>query len=408
MKLKNYIIAFISLLVVGVVIIYYIRARHRIGPDKPSSGAESIDNPVYVTAVIADRDTLIQHIKTSGYAKSVKKINLSAQVSGYIKALYVKDGDYVQRNEILVVIDSVSYLLQFQKRRSAFLKSLGEFIQELKLKNSPDLARWENYFRTALSNTPIPELPYILSQPLTPQPTDANEVSAANKLAPKANNYPTPEYLTLARYNIPSLYYDLKSAEENLEECRIKAPFSGYISSLKVVEGAFVHPNQEILTLTNLDTMKVEIEILEDDINYIHIGNEFEILAENDSKIKGNIQGIDPTIDKEKRIGKAYAFIPNPRHRLKDGQFLSIRLVKRRIPDISIVPLQAVLNRNDRDLVFRVENGLAKWCYVKTGERNDKFIEIKSGISEGDTIIVSGHYSLAHNSKVKVTLSAPP
>ena len=62
----------------------------------------------------------------------------------------------------------------------------------------------------------------------------------------------------------------------------------------------------------------------------------------------------------------------------------------------------AVLVRDDRKLLFVREGGLAKWRYVKTGLENDDFIEITEGVSEGEELIVAGHFNLAHDAKIVV------
>ena len=67
-----------------------------------------------------------------------------------------------------------------------------------------------------------------------------------------------------------------------------------------------------------------------------------------------------------------------------------------------IVPKAALLIRDKRSLVFVFKNNLAKWHYVKTGETNDQYVEIKEGIEPGDSVIVEGNYNLAHDATVKI------
>jgi len=71
------------------------------------------------------------------------------------------------------------------------------------------------------------------------------------------------------------------------------------------------------------------------------------------------------------------------------------------------VPRKALLTRQDRYLVFTIKDiqgrsGTANWVYVEMGSQNDEEFEIKSGIQEGDLVVVEGHLTLAHQSKVKI------
>ncbi len=76
--------------------------------------------------------------------------------------------------------------------------------------------------------------------------------------------------------------------------------------------------------------------------------------------------------------------------------------------DRLLVPQEAILVRGGRKLVFVVENGLAKWSYVKIGLENEHFAEILAGerpeetVNEGDLVIIEGHFTLAHDASVTI------
>jgi len=93
----------------------------------------------------------------------------------------------------------------------------------------------------------------------------------------------------------------------------------------------------------------------------------------------------------------------NPAGKIKPGMFAQARLDAEIYTNRLLVPKEAILVRDQRKLVFTVEGGLAKWCYVETGFENDDYVEIKSGIAEGDSVIISGHYTLSHDAKIKIT-----
>jgi multidrug efflux pump subunit AcrA (membrane-fusion protein) len=73
-----------------------------------------------------------------------------------------------------------------------------------------------------------------------------------------------------------------------------------------------------------------------------------------------------------------------------------------------LVPQEAVLDRGGRKLAFVVQDGLAKWRYVQVGLENDQFAEILpseregEGVKEGETVIVDGHFTLAHDARVAI------
>jgi RND family efflux transporter MFP subunit len=217
-------------------------------------------------------------------------------------------------------------------------------------------------------------------------------------------HYPAPESakmtVVLSRLNIQTNYNMVKEYEYQLENCIVKAPFSGIISGVTVYPGAHLSAGRKVCDLTDLSKMQVKVEILEEDIKAIEPGTKIHLL--NDGNQTATIESVLPKIDENKHTGTAIAYVDNPGHIYKDGQHIQVKLEKNIYHDRLYVPRSALLNRNNRDLVFVVKEGIAKWCYVDLGFGNNEFLEITKGISAGDTVIVGGHYSLAHNVRVKV------
>jgi HlyD family secretion protein len=105
----------------------------------------------------------------------------------------------------------------------------------------------------------------------------------------------------------------------------------------------------------------------------------------------------------QRGTGRVTVAIPNPSGRLVAGLYATVRLETARLADRLVVPADAVLVRQGRDLVFVVEAGRAQWTYVEVGARSGDVVEITDGISPGDTIAVDGHFALAHDAPVEVT-----
>ena len=67
-----------------------------------------------------------------------------------------------------------------------------------------------------------------------------------------------------------------------------------------------------------------------------------------------------------------------------------------------MVPADAVLVRQGRDLVFRIADGRAEWVYVEVGARSGNYVEVTEGLQPGDRVAVAGHFALAHDAPVEV------
>jgi multidrug efflux pump subunit AcrA (membrane-fusion protein) len=82
--------------------------------------------------------------------------------------------------------------------------------------------------------------------------------------------------------------------------------------------------------------------------------------------------------------------------------FATVNIETASLKDRILIPKDALLVRDRRNLVFAVEDTLAKWKYVDIGEQNDDYIEVLRGISPGEEVIIEGHYTLAHDAKINV------
>ncbi|MDI6730263.1 MAG: efflux RND transporter periplasmic adaptor subunit, partial [Candidatus Altarchaeum sp.] len=144
--------------------------------------------------------------------------------------------------------------------------------------------------------------------------------------------------------------------------------------------------------------------ILETEIKLIKKGSNVEVTIPSypDKIFRGKIKNISPIIDTQTKTCKVIVEIDNREGTIKPGMYVYVKVETATFKERLIVPKEAILIRDQRKLIFTVLNGLAKWCYVETGVENEKFTEIINGITAGDTVLVNGHYSLAHDAKIRI------
>ncbi|MBD3273662.1 MAG: efflux RND transporter periplasmic adaptor subunit [Candidatus Marinimicrobia bacterium] len=400
------IIATTLIFLIAASLFYYFYQREPASPGNSAVSQNAGEPPpsssVPVTAVMAENDELTQYITTTGRMESRRSVDLTAQVAGYIRSLPVQNGDAVAEEAVLAAIADDPFRLALEQHRSTFFKALGEAIQELHANQTANVDLLQSYFQRAFQMPLLDALPGIASPGSEREPVIAGAAGSES-----ASPLTRAEYMILARHDIPGLYVNVKEAERQLQQCRVHAPFAGTISDVSVSEGAYVSQGTKLCVLTNLDRLQVAIDVLEADLPYIDRGTEFTIIDEGAAPLyQGVITGVSPSVDEATRTGTAYARIANGTPRFRHGQFVRIRLEKQTFTDRLIIPRDAVLVRNDRDLVFVVEDGLAKWRYIQQGVANDRFVEVVDGVAAGDTVIAGGHYSLAHDARVDVRMES--
>ena len=343
---------------------------------------KSLETPVEV--LLLKKQTLTQTISCNGIVKAQKQTDINAKVSGIVKELYYKDGDFVQKDAPILKIDDESYMLDYLKAKDQVQKTLAEY---------GIMILGEDQTGVGIGNRDsLVQSIEIRSEALLDQ--DAFDLLEGKyrkeMLASKAG-------LTSARL-------DLQKAEINLRNTEIKAPFDGYIAELELCLDGNAKAGEKLMKIVALDRLYIEVGVLETEIPFIHKGAlaKVEIPAFPGQSFKGTVSSISPILDPESGTCRTLIKVDNPKRLIKPGMYANVTIETQSFVDKLLISRDALLVRDERLVTFVYENGLAKWHYVQTGLENDDFLEIVEGLSEGDSLITSGHFNLAHDAKVVI------
>ncbi len=200
----------------------------------------------------------------------------------------------------------------------------------------------------------------------------------------------------------------LRKAKLDLERTKVRAPFAGRVASIRVVPGQLVGQGAELMTIVDLDPVKVQVRVLEGELTHLAPGGRAEIRfsAFPDEVFGGTIETINPLVEEETRTAKVTVLVPNPAGRILPGMYARVQLEAQRIPDRILVPRSAILERDRRTMLFVLEDGRAKWRYVTTGLENDELVEIVESpetelVSPGEVVLTAGHFTLTHDARVR-------
>ena len=205
----------------------------------------------------------------------------------------------------------------------------------------------------------------------------------------------------------------VEQARLQLTRARVGAPFSGRVANLLVSQGHRVRVGDELMTVVDIDPIKVEVQVLEAEVGLLAAGRVAQVTfaAFPGETFVGRIETINPVIETDSRTARVTVRLPNPDGRILPGMYARVSLEARRFPDRILVPKSAVLERDRRTMVFVYEGdenrGLAKWNYVTTGLENDSLVEIVDNpdtemLEPGQIVLIDGHNTLIHDAVVRL------
>ncbi|WP_374627531.1 efflux RND transporter periplasmic adaptor subunit [Devosia sp.] len=341
---------------------------------------------VQPTTTAVTRTTIEESVLASGTIEASQLVSVGAEVSGSIKTLKVVLGDAVQTGDLIAEIDSLN---QENAVRASEAALAG--IEAQKRMQTASLAK----ARVALER----------AEKLFPQQLISDAELQTAQLAVET----AQGQLEALEAQIQQAEISVDTAKLNLGRTRIVAPMDGTVVSLEVEVGQTVNAvnsTPTIVKLANLDQMVVKAEISEADVPRVEAGQKvyFTILGDPDTRIEATLRAIEPapeSISGEQggstSAGSAIYYnglfdVANPDHRLRISMTAQVTIVLASAENVLAVPA-SVLKTGGRSTTVEVWDAASKSSEmrpVEVGLTNNVMAEIKSGLQEGDLIVVSG------------------
>ncbi|MCP9236046.1 efflux RND transporter periplasmic adaptor subunit [Lewinella sp. JB7] len=383
-------------------------------------------------------------VSASGKIFPQTEVKISSDVSGEVVELYVEEGDSVVPNQLLAKIDADAYQSQVARgvagvnSSKAQLANANAQINTLMAQRDQTLAQLENARDILKRNQQLLE-DGVISQA-------EFETSEANVRGLEANLSAAESSVRAARESARAAEYGIQSSEATLNELRtslrrttIYAPMGGVVSLLNVEQGERVvgtiqMTGTELMRIANLNAMEVRVEVSENDVPSVNLGDKAEIEVDaylnrtftgtvtqiaNSSTTAGladNVLNSDQVTNFEVRIsidpesyadlvsaGNAYPFRP--------GMSAGVDILTERVEDALAVPIESVTTRENeagddapganelQEVVFVVRGDTVAQEEVTTGLQDAKYIQVKSGVVSGDRVVAGPYGALARTLK---------
>ena len=198
----------------------------------------------------------------------------------------------------------------------------------------------------------------------------------------------------------------LDMAQAALDASVLRSPIKGKITNLHAKQFEHAKAGEVFCTVIDDSRFEVAFKVIESEVMSIAVGKQVQVLVpSNGMSLSGKISEINPVVD-EHGLVTAKAVVHNP-GRLFEGMNVKV-LIESDIPNQLIVPKTAVVLRQNQEVLFKFQQGIAFWTYVQTLHENSSSYAViahpdKNGsLAVGDTVIVSGNLNLAHESEVEI------
>lgn len=350
-KIKTIVISASILVIIAIIVLPKIfSSESAVAGNNPS---DKMNSSTQVKAHIVNTESMSNKVYATGTILANEEVELRSEVSGKITHILFKEGSLVKKGDLLVKINDADLQAQLKKAESKLKLSEEKEYRQRQLRNS-NLISQEEYDNT------------------------------------------------VGELNVNKADYDLIKAQ--IEKTEIRAPFDGVVGLRSVSEGSYVTTSTVIARLQNLNNLKIDFSIPERYSSSVKIGDELQFKVSGSNNLfTAKIYAIEPKIDPGTRTIQLRAICNSSNRELVAGAFANVELNLAKINEAILVPSVSIVPGLKGQSVYLYKEGVVVSKPVDIGVREEKRVQITSGLSKGDTVITSGILLIRPGAKVIIS-----
>lgn len=408
--------------IVGLVVLRLREQQARAVTRAPRETVVGVAQP--------ERRDLEVILSYTGDILASRQTPIFAKTSGYIRAIHVARGEFVKAGQLLVEIEPTEMEHAMDQARAQLQSALAglqvarsnlESARANLLNQQANLAK----ARAVLANDrrQAERLAELFDKGLVSAQERDNartnfeasqavlQAQEAQVQASRVQIETADSQVKLAETQIEQQRASVRMAQMKVDDTRITAPFSGYISQKGIEVGSAVsnqaaatsNASVAILTLQDINPVKVQIEIPEREVSRIRTGAAVRLIADAypDRRFTGTLQRVVHALDPRTRTMGVEVEIPNPDRLLNPGMYARVQLVLDVQRGALLVPLEALVGSESRPGVLLVRDGKVVTTPVVLGVADGALVQVTKGLGPDDQIIVQGKELVREGQAVK-------
>ncbi len=306
-----------------------------------------------------EKGKIESQVSAPGEIHAIKEVNINSDIMGKLVKLYVEEGDWVKKGQILAKLDSTEQFAAYERA----ISNTGANKADLEFKEQQYQRKKELYKKGLIS---------------------------------KENYENMSTAVEVARLNLDNARTELRRTKKRLDKTTIRSPISGTVMSINVEEGENVitgtmnNPGTVLLTISNLDAMEMVADVNESEIPLLSFGDTAKVSIEAfpDTEFVGTVYKIASMpkrdLTSESGVVEFEVKINLPHHPgMLPGMSASADIITDIKDDVLRVPLQAIVTQKKEKGVFTIKDKRVEFVPVTTGITEGRWAEVEEGLEEG-------------------------
>jgi len=403
---KNWL--FIAILVAGGLLAWRWHGRAPTKADDHDPAAASADPPAAVTRV--ERRTIADTLKISGEFKPFQDVDVHAKVAGYIKTIFVDVGSHVKQGQTLAILEVPELTAQLAGADAAARRAqeeIGRALGDLERARSSHAAAHVAYKR--LSDAAKTREGLVAQQEL--------DDAQAKDLESEAQVSSAKASLSAAQQAFEVAQANQKQVQALSDYTRITAPFAGVVTMRYADTGALVAAGTSsstqatpVVRLAQVSVLRLVLPVPESVAAQIHLQDPVKVHVQAlNQDIQGRVSRFADALDLQTRTMETEIDCDNRDGRLMSGMYTESEISLNQATNALTLPLEAVVRNGDDATVLKVNaKNTIEERHIKLGLEDNSRVEVLSGLSEGDRVIIGNRSEFRSGQRVQPKLIGAP
>lgn len=350
-------IFFVMILLVAALLLQQRVNEQKEARKEELKNSTAVEAPPTNVITLELRPTVLRDkITLPGMIEPWAELDLMSKIGGTIEDIEVKEGDHVHKGQLIARAESNDYRIALDSAKAAYALAKADYSR--------------------------------------------NKTLRSKGISTQANLDEQQSTLIQAKAAV-------ENAELALSRCRITAPIAGLISELNAEIGMVVNQMmpEPVAKIIQIDRVKAVVAVPEADVSAVRQLKQVgvQIRSLNNVRFQAKVHFLAPAPETLAHAYRLELALDNPEEQILPGMFLQADIVKQTEEQIIAVPLYTVISRNDDEqFVYVVEDGVARKRPVETGFTEGWQILIRSGLEQGEKVIIQGHRTVEDGQKVRV------
>ena len=366
--------------------------------DQKEKDKKQAKDAIPVELAVARRSEISSFLSSPANLRALRDVAVSTQAEGIVQKVLAEEGDFVKEGQVLCTLEDTQFQIRLRLAEEKLAQAKvqverarirQEKAAALLARTQADLTRYESAAKEGL----------------------ASEQDVGNykyKLEELTHDHRSAVFETRElQHRISELEAEIAQSRLEIARTQIRAPFAGSITQRSVNIGQRVRTLETLFNLGAFSPLYADVHLSERDTRSVRPGQPATIrLGSDDSaSVPGRVERISPIVDQASGTVKVTVAL-DPAPGFRPGAFVRVDIRTDRKADAVLIPKRAIIEEDGQSYVYLAVNDRANRIKVQPGYQADGMVEIREGVSPGQTVVVAGQGALKEGAKIKVIATA--